>query len=110
MEKIVITATLLRSIIEPIPADKFITGIYYNSYTHCACSLGYINHWFNVKEEREYEEVCEYYSTSNYQSDVRNFVQNIVDVNDTDEVNGYTESTPKERVMHLFDDMIAAGL
>lgn len=33
----------------------------------------------------------------------------MAEVNNTTEINGYTEDNPKDRVIHLLDDMIAAG-
>lgn len=106
------SAAQMKAILEPIPAENFITNSYgYSSGKHC--SLGHIN-TFITGDERMAGTDCNGFGA---QVIVDKFLRekhsisngHIVTVNDYNYVNGYNEDTPKERIMHLIEDMIKAG-
>ena len=105
-------------ILTPIPVDHFITGKYsgndgYNGQFHCA--MGFFNLAVNKNDHPTYAVHSDVEFVLRKAS--REFIRSkgilgsadIIVVNDRP-VGEYNESNPKDRVIHLLNDMIAAGL
>lgn len=109
IEQVVIPTTQeLIDLLEFVPEEKWITGSYETIYGSCA--MGHINkHYGNVA----WTSPIEYGVRSrvmNFIGSKYNIRADIVNVNDTTEVNSYNEEHPKHRVLHLLRDMKEAGL
>lgn len=107
-------------LLNSIPKDKWITGVYTNGIDKC-CFVGHYTRLTSNNPKDFRMANCE---TDNPQVvTMRRLVRKFLydkqfslypyrgptDVNDTLLVNGYTEDNPKDRVMHLLQDMIKAG-
>lgn len=116
-----LTASQVKEILEPIPNELFIAGAYYYSegrQPEKCCSIGHIRKVLSGVEKYDSitPESCALSNTFRNKSE--RFIRNkydlesfdIVTVNDSEVVNNYTEPEIKNRVMHLLDDMIKAGL
>jgi hypothetical protein len=86
----------IKEIIAPIPADQFCTKEYQNKQGQC-CFLGHINkiNGFGARE-----------LTKKFIKEVYDINFDGADVNDSPEVNGYTELEIKDRLMHMIEDGI----
>lgn len=104
----------ILDIIEPIPAERFITYDY-GTEDGRSCFLGHIHRRLNFQGDE-----------SNYMGDFNGFgardltgkfLENVhglqdidgADVNNRNDINGYNEKGIKDRVMHMLNDMVAAG-
>lgn len=105
-------AQQIKDILEPIPADMFITGEYGNKEGK-SCALGFIHRKLSPKGEEDYRGDKDGYGardlTSKFLKEVHELNSNIASVNNSSSINGYTEPITKDRVMHLVNDMIKAG-
>lgn len=96
-----------KRLLEPIPDEQWLVGLYGTSKnSNCHCFLG---HWNLLHGgEPDYSEHEHILNTH-----IRTFLKSrFIDgfsVNDG-KCPQYQQSTPKQRVMALLDDMIAAGL
>lgn len=103
-------------LLSPIPAEQWITDQYTNNENAC-CAIGHYNR-LNSKNPNNYsiENCQENYLSADIRVISKRFIEtryrlysDIATVNNSSTVNGYTEETPKERVLHLLTDMIAEG-
>lgn len=113
-------AQQIKDIITPIPADTFVTNqfIQYNYDEEKGgpivaghCFLGKIHVHFDPENPfGDYDGFGARHLTQRFLEEKHNLKYTSgVDVNNDLTVNGYTEPEIKDRVMHLVDDMIAAG-
>lgn len=91
------------------PPESWCTGSYENSGKYCA--LGHINNYYSDSSnhsslERPIRMKISEFIKSKYALNHTD----IINVNDTTGVNNYTEEHPKDRVLHLLNDMIDAGI
>jgi len=97
------TAQQAKDILLPIPEEDFIMGDYTDDEKCCA--RGYLDKHFTGDPCGYSKEV------SDLNIDIRMTLEtSIENVNDNKPNNPYEEATPKQRVMHLLNDAIAAGL
>jgi hypothetical protein len=114
--------TQIKEIIEPIPADMFITGTFgYNDGK--SCFLGHIHRKLNktdkilgiipINDPTDYKGDRIGYGasrlTEKFLKEKHNIIASAISVNDTRSVNGYNEPVIKDRLMHMINDAIAAG-
>lgn len=116
MPKETVAQEALR-LLTPIPAEDFITGKFSDGRGKC-CAIGHIKRLqsnnpsdyssFNCAEINRVHPIRSVSAV--YLKDVHNAAPhaNIASVNNND-INGYTEPVIKDRVIHLLNDMIAAG-
>lgn len=110
-----ITAKQALLILKPIPSELFTTNTFYNRETEKSCAIGWIRRKLS-KETTEYGKATNYLigqelfnSSIKFLEKYHNADKTIIQVNDTNEVNGYIEDNPKDRVVHLLTDMVKAG-
>lgn len=118
------TAQQIKDIIEPISAEKFQT----HAYGHfkdgwsgknngpedngCSCFLGHIHRHFDPTDGGARGDGDGYGArqlTEKFLREKHGVWEDGADVNNSPTVNGYNEPEIKDRVMHLINDMIAAG-
>lgn len=122
MKKIT-NAQQIIDIIEPIPAEKFITDAWGNHEGE-SCLMGHIHRKLNktgkilgiisINNPKDYHGDNNGYGA---RSLTRKFLKERhgltdvtgIDVNDSPTINGYTEPVIKDRVMHMLKDMVEAG-
>lgn len=105
-----------KELLSAVPADDFLVYRFSDNKGKC-CVIG---HWTRLRSSDpsnydsdnchdEYRSPLRSISTK-FLEEVHNIVgSNIATVNNGDDVNGYNEPEVKDRVLHLLDDMIAAG-
>lgn len=112
------TAKDYLNLILPVPAERFITNYFTNTEDKC-CILGHVTRLLNDPNS---------YSSANcfpidespadkLRTKSSRFLytkhnisgKDIASVNNTPEVNGYTEPVIKDRVVHFLKDMVEAG-
>ena len=115
MEKIT-NFTQIKEIIEPIPADLFITDLYgFYDNSGRSCFLGHIHRKLNPeKNERNFKGDFRGYGarklTAKFLSEQHGLkAKDGTDVNNEPTVNGYNEPVIKDRLMHMINDAIEAG-
>lgn len=101
-------------ILSPIDSSKFITGrltaFDSKEFIKC-CSVGFLNKsqtsdpYIDNKELRTF-----YKAVEEFLFKTVGISYNLTTVNDLSNINGYREPLPKDRVIHLLNDMIKAGL
>jgi len=103
-----LTASKAKELLLPIPKEEFILYYYERGGKHC--SLGHLNKLIGG-------DAYLLAPTSAFIGSVYDFIKRkygevagLTTVNDTIHVNNYTEDNPKDRVIHLLNDMIAEGL
>jgi hypothetical protein len=102
-------------LLDPIPADKFIHNEFGDDNS-CCCVIGHLTR-LKSDSPNDYSYLnCTDYHRHPLRRSSQEFIEakhdvysNIVDVNNDSNINGYTEDTVKERVMHLLKDMDDAG-
>ena len=116
--------TQIKEIIEPIPANKFIST-YYGTSNGNSCFLGHIHRKLN-KDKNLLFGLIKTNNPNSYMGDgdgygARQLTAKFLkekhgisdkdgaDVNNEPKVNGYTERLIKDRLMHMINDAIAAG-
>lgn len=103
-------AQQIKDIIKPIPADQFCIGHYENSDKSQCCVLGHIHKHFGSDAEGDGQGYGARQLSNEFLTEKHNLpFENIASVNNDTDINGYTEPVIKDRVMHLVEDMIAAG-
>lgn len=114
-----ITASKIKEILEPIPADQWITDIF-TDYEGKCCAVGHFQRLTSSDPSDYSRENCKddpwedpspvRVLTEKFLTEVHDRrIESIANVNNDPIINGYTEDDPKARVMHLLDDMIKAG-
>jgi hypothetical protein len=111
----------VKKLLEPIPSEDFIVGKFTDEIGKC-CAVGHIQRLTSDNRtdystanctDRTYEARKKFrfrdLTTEYIQKFHQNYFADLSDVNNRASVNGYNEETPKARVMHLLDDMIAEG-
>jgi hypothetical protein len=96
-------------IIKPIPAEQFCVRRYENNIGQC-CFLGHIHKHISGRPMGDFKgfgarELTEKFLTEKHEL----YGYDGADVNNDSNVNGYTEDNPKDRIMHLLNDMVKAG-
>lgn len=104
-------ASEVKAIIEPIPNEEFITGKFMNSRGQ-SCFLGHINRTISLSGDanEDFNGFGTRELTAKFLREIHG--SNYLDgthVNNWNDINGYNEDNPKDRVMHLVNDMIKAG-
>lgn len=118
MPKETVAQEALRLLI-PIPAEDFITDKFTDEEGKC-CAIGHIKRLKSYDPSNYSSDNCSDMFTEDaairtasvkYLRDVHNaaWSANIASVNNNNDINGYTEPVIKDRVIHLLNDMIAAG-
>lgn len=103
-----------KRLLSEVPKEDWIIGEFTNLNGKC-CALG---HWNRLNRDpndysskncsNEFEGDMDLRSfTVRFMREKHNLYTNIAGVNNEDFYNGYTEDNPKDRVLHLLDDMIA---
>lgn len=109
-------ATQIKNILLAIPKENFIVGDYSNEIDSC-CSLGHINRLMSPNPNNYSKANCMRTNEGiiYFISSVREFMfykektfNGIVEINDGG-CKIYNEHHPKDRMLHLLDDMIQAG-
>ena len=102
-------------LLSPIPADQWTTKTYgfgpERPQKHCA--LGHLNLLAGSKLASISNENLSEFELSDLTNRFlksKGLTGDIVSVNDTTDVPGYTEDNPKDRIIHLLSDMVAVGL
>lgn len=117
-----LTASRAKELLLPIPEENFITGIFTDGESKC-CVMGHLQRLTSDNPDSYQRENCKDISfygdlqdTTGFRRKTRHFLSerfgvysDIAEVNNENTINGYTEESIKARVMHLLDDMIAAG-
>lgn len=115
-----ITQEALR-LLQEVPKENWIEGRFTDEVGSC-CAVGHYTRlkssnpddysmtncsdWIEGKEEiYKFRELTDEYITNKYGL----VWYNVADVNNNDDVNGYNEDNPKDRVIHLLEDMIKDG-
>lgn len=96
-----------KRLLEPIPDEKWITQFYYSSSKPgCHCFIGHYNVIHGLHPSADIE-LCAYKIVGR----ISTFLKGIGDAFDINDGNltKYRQDTPKQRVIALLDDMIAAG-
>lgn len=104
----------------PIPKENFITGKFTDEES-CCCAVGHLvrlssddpsdysrencNDTYNLTDVSHVRDKSEFFLKEKYK--ISN--ADMATVNNYDGINGYNEDNPKDRVIHLLNDMIEAG-
>jgi hypothetical protein len=104
----------------PIPAEQWCTNMYSNG-KNSYCAIGHLNR-LNALNPNDYPidiSIRGWGYNSSLSAAIKMFFEKqhnikesfdlLASVNDAKDIAIYTEETPKDRVMHLLTDMIAAG-
>jgi hypothetical protein len=105
--------TQIKEIIEPIPADQFITR-YFGNISGQSCFLGHIHRKMNpVNDPTDFFGDGDGYGarrlTAKFLREHHKINVNGAAVNNSPGINGYNEPEIKDRLMHMINDGIAAG-
>ena len=100
----------------PIPKEDFITDDFTDKVGKC-CAIGHIVR-LKSDDPTDYSNCDDYDCKIPIRRVSREFIEkthnisytNIATVNNIEGINGYIEDNPKDRVIHLLEDMVAAGL
>lgn len=108
-------------LLSPIPADQWCTDKYSDGVNSC-CARGHLNRLTSPFDPNNYSRdscgvgwgntpilttaVREFFEK---QYNIKEFFELLAAVNDDNDIAIYTEETPKDRVIHLLTDMVAAG-
>ena len=95
----------IKEIIEPIPADQFCKGFYYNYKGQC-CFLGHINKHISGDTMACGGGFGARWLTRRFLEDVHNINNDGSAINDLATINGYTEPIIKDRLMRMIEDGI----
>lgn len=117
MEKL--TASKAKELLMPIPKEDWITGEFTDEIGKC-CAIGHLTRLTSGNPANYSIDNCRDFGKRKdlLRSASNAFLQkhlghatpyDLSIVNNEDDVNGYTEDNPKDRVMHLIEDMIKAG-
>ena len=106
-----------KKLLLPIPKEDFIIKDFTDRLGKC-CAIGHLVR-LTSKDPSDYKQDCDDWvfgeNTVNHfvRDDVTNFIKkvhgargNLATVNNNNNVNGYTQDNPKDRVMALLEDMI----
>lgn len=118
MPKETVAQEALR-LLTPIPKEDFITGLFTDGGGRC-CAIGHIKRLQSDNPSDYSSDNCSDAFTADiairtastkYLKEVHNanWLVSIASVNNNNDINGYTEPVIKDRVIHLLNDMIAAG-
>ena len=95
----------IKEIIEPIPADQFCTGDYQNDEGQC-CFFGHIQKHVFGDALTDGNGDGARYLTQRFFLDTHNILKDGAEVNNRNDINGYTELIIKDRLMHMIADGI----
>lgn len=101
-------------LLKDIPEENWIIGKYTDGKGAC-CLLGHYNRKKSVNlDDYGYVNCMDHESpfarkVYDFLKDIHGLINSAPDVNDFDNINGYTQSTPKQRSMALLEDMIKHG-
>ena len=99
----------ILDIISPIPAEEFCVGEFENIHGQ-SCFIGHINRHFEASADDDYNGFGARQLTKRYFTEKHDLMNcSGVTVNNSPDVNGYNEPEIKDRIIHLLNDMIAAG-
>ena len=107
-------ATKALELLEPIPSDQIITEYFTNTKDKC-CSGGHLTRLTSDDPHNYSSRNCYPYPISDVwhfiRVDIKAFTKkyDLSRINNSNELKKYPQSTPKERVIALFKDMIKAG-
>lgn len=114
------TAQQALDLLSSIPADNFIEKTYANPVTKCCCTTGHLTRIRSKFPDNYSPQSCSYVLMNDTEVDIlvdttREFLGNyegikgsIISINDCC-IGKYQEDNPKDRVIHLLTDMVAAG-
>jgi hypothetical protein len=112
---IIMDAQEARNLLLPIPKEDFITFAFSNEIDKC-CAIGHLQRLSSSdKDDYSFANCADNHSSPfrdlsyGYIKKTYGVHYSIASVNNSDTINGYNESHPKDRVIHLLDDMITAG-
>lgn len=97
-------------ILQPIPAEKWCRDKYITADGTQSCALGHIH--LTADPSDAFGDLDGFglrHLSRIYLQETHEVLADITSVNNNPEVNGYTESDVKDRVIHLLHDMVAAG-
>ncbi len=120
------TATEAKNLLLPIPNEDFLTDERFSDGNSKCCVIGHLQRLSSRKPNDYSLSNCndklynrrhsirisskKYLKSVLPPDDTRRYgYLSIADINNGPEINGYTEPEPKDRVLHLLDDMLAAG-
>ena len=110
-----------KRLLSPIPKENWTDKHGYTDNISRCCFLGHWNRLNSGYPEDYSDRNCAFsVHTDEITKPIGEYIKKVVPerymgtytvaaINDTDVVNGYTEDNPKDRCMHLLDDLIAAG-
>lgn len=109
-------AQQMLDIILPIPEDKIVIGTFYDGDGK-GCFIGQINNALyegqSTEEKERFDSNWDGYGarqlTKRFLKEKHDIDENGAHVNNYPGVNGYNEDTPKARVVHMLQDMVASG-
>lgn len=112
-------AEKMYRLLNPIPKENWITNKFTDEMGKC-CFIGHYSRLISKNPSDYSDENCNDWYDYKQRGNARNltlrFLQSIgytnhngASVNNVNNINGYTEDNPKDRVMHLLKDMIKAG-
>ena len=90
-------------LLESKPKETWTTGAY--NIRGQFCALGHINQHYGGSAYNSHVESTLRTKAYRFIKEKYNVCADIVSVNDTQDVNNYTEEHPKDRVLHLLKDM-----
>lgn len=127
-----LTAKQAKELLAPIPNDKFITDAFTDGYDKC-CGIGHLKRLTSDNPKNYNRENCSdkyglaflenahdadgfrrqtylFLMSKGYKSEHDpETIADMAAVNNYKDVNGYTEYSIKDRIIHLLNDMEAAG-
>ncbi len=97
----------------PIPKEEFTTGVFSRPSVKQCCAMGHLRRLlsknpdnysaandFNKKVNKLDDKVQEYTKKKH------GYAYGIPSINDRDDINGYNEDNPKDRIMHVLKEML----
>lgn len=112
-------ATKAKELLLPIPKEDFIAELFTDGSAKC-CGIGHLQRLTSGNPNDYSTKNCSDHVDKAPPSPIReltkvfmkkqyNIKAGFENINNEPTINGYTEDNPKDRVMHLLDDMIKAG-
>jgi hypothetical protein len=109
------TATIAKELLLPVPKDEFITSLFSDTIGKC-CAIGHLVR-LTSKDPSDYKQSCDdrvnvdvnrfaRITVRDFNQRKHNVSESLAAVNNHNDINGYSQNNPKDRVMALLDDMI----
>jgi hypothetical protein len=116
MQTTKLTASKAIELLKDIPEEDFITDRFTDKQGKC-CAIGHLQRLTSQNPTNYSQNNCSdriegdiRIASNKYLTEAYNLsYESIASVNNENTINGYNENTPKQRVLHLLEDMVKAG-